>query len=320
MTGASGCIGHYLAETLIRETPHELFLLVREPTKLRINCQARPGVTVLQGDLRDINQFASLLRTIQVAVLTAAVWGGAPATFDINVAKTVQLVELLDPQVCQQVLYFSTASLLNRNGQLLKEAASLGIDYIRSKYVCFQQLSRLTIAPRITVLFPTLVFGGDGHKPYSHLSADIHQLPRWINLIRFFRIDGSFHFIHAQDIAQVVRYLIDHPPELPQSRQLVLGNAPLTVKRAIAECCAYFGKPIYFQIPLSAWLTELFIVLFRIQMDSWSRFCLKYRHFTYPAPVNPDTFGLPGYCPTIADLLRVSGLPGQNNPPLRQQG
>ena len=35
ITGASGCIGHYLVETLIENTDHELFLMMRNPAKLR---------------------------------------------------------------------------------------------------------------------------------------------------------------------------------------------------------------------------------------------------------------------------------------------
>ncbi|PLZ48294.1 NAD(P)H-binding protein, partial [Fischerella thermalis] len=75
VTGASGCIGHYLSEALIKETDHELYLLVRNPEKLKIDTQVRPDVTVLQGDMQRIQHFADLLKTIDVAVLTATAWG-----------------------------------------------------------------------------------------------------------------------------------------------------------------------------------------------------------------------------------------------------
>lgn len=42
ITGASGCIGHYLVETLIQQTNHELYLLVRNRDKLKIDSKARP--------------------------------------------------------------------------------------------------------------------------------------------------------------------------------------------------------------------------------------------------------------------------------------
>ncbi|PLZ95216.1 epimerase [Fischerella thermalis CCMEE 5268] len=307
VTGASGCIGHYLSEGLIKETDHELYLLVRNPEKLKIDTQVRPGVNILQGDMQQIQHFAELLKTIDVTVLTATAWGGA-ATFDINVVKTLELLSYLDPAICEQVIYFSTASVLDNNNQPLKEAGELGTDYIRSKYDCLQKIGKLAIAPKITEVFPTLVLGGDDNKPYSHITPGILEVTKYIDFIRFFQADGSFHFIHARDIATVVRYLIDNPPQKNESRQLVLGQAPLTANQAIEEVCAYLGKKIYFRIPLSFSLAKLLIVLFRIRMAAWDRFCMSYRHFTYQQFVNPDSFGLPNYCATISDVLRISGV------------
>lgn len=321
ITGASGCIGHYIAEALIQQTEHHLYLLVRNPEKLGFDYEARPGITILQADLRQIERFADLLQTMDVAILAATAWGGAQEAFDINVVKTIRLMNLLDPTVCEQVLYFSTESVLDRNNNLLKEARQLGTDYIRSKYDCLVRLSKLAIAPNITTLFPTLVLGGDSNKPYSHISAGIKDVAKWVDLIRWFKADGSFHFIHAQDIAQVVRYLVDNPLDPDWNAQadsiltkrLVLGSPRVTVNRAVEDVCAYLGKKIHFRLPLSIWLANILIVLFRIQMSAWDRFCLNYRHFTHENPVNPERFGLPTYCATVADVLRVSGIPEAKN-------
>lgn len=312
VTGASGCVGHYLAEALIQETDHELFFLVRNPDKLKFDYQARPGITVLPADLREVEQFRDLLSTMHYAVLAATAWGGTQEVFETNVDKTVQLVKLLNPALCRQVIYFSTASVLDRNQKLLQQAGEVGTDYIRSKYLCLQQLSQLVAektTPPITTLFPTLVLGGDTQKPYSHLSSGLPEVLKWMDLIRFFNLEGSFHFIHGRDIAQVVRYLIEHPTEAQQSQWLVLGNQPTTVNQGIEEICAYLDRKIYFRLPLSDWLINFVIVLFRIQMAAWDRFCLSDRHFTYQNPVSPATLGLSSYCPSLSDVLRVSGIP-----------
>ncbi|MEW6491244.1 MAG: NAD(P)-dependent oxidoreductase [Cyanobacteriota bacterium] len=321
ITGASGCIGHYIAEALIQETEHELYLLVRNPDKLGFDYEARPGVTILQADLRQIERFADLLKTMDVAILAATAWGGQQESFDINVVKTLRLMDLLDPAKCEQVIYFSTASVLDRENRLLREAGQLGTEYIRSKYNCLARLSKLAIAPKITTVFPTLVLGGEANKPYSHLSSGIKDVVKWVNLIRWFKADGSFHFIHARDIAKVVRYLLDHPPQPGRigesegisSNQLVLGNQRITVNQAVEEVCAYLGKKIYYRVPLSLWLADILIAVFRIQMAAWDRFCLNYRHFSYQNPVNPETFGLSAYCPTFTDVLRISGIPEAKN-------
>lgn len=306
LTGASGCIGHYIAETIITQTDCELYVLVRDPDKLKLAPEVRSRLHIIKADLRDIHQHAELLGTIHCAILAAAAWGGQKETFDINVTKTCMLMHLLNPKVCEQAIYFSTASLLDRDGEMLRAAAHMGTDYIRSKYDCLNQLHRMPVADRLTVLFPTIVLGGDEQKPYSHVSAGMPEVSKWLGLARFFSVSGSFHFIHARDIAEMVCHWVEHPPGEP--RRYVLGTQPYSVDRAVSELCKAFGKRIYFRVPLKNWAIELAIVLFRIQMASWDRFCLQYRHFTYPEAITPAAFDRPVYCETITDAFQERGV------------
>jgi len=307
ITGASGCIGHYLVENLIQDTDHELYLLVRNPEKLGFNYQARPGIHLLQGDLLQIANYADLLKTMNVAILIAAAWGGIEETREINVTKTHQLISFLDVELCEQVIYFSTASILDKNNQLLAAAGKTGHNYIRTKYECYQSLGELAIAPKITTVFPTLVFGGEEKKPYSHISGGIGEVAKYIDLIKWLKADASFHFLHARDIAQVVCYLVEYP-ELNQ-RQVVLGTPVISANQAVEEVTAYLHKKIYFRIPLSVWMANILIAVFRIEVADWDYFSIQYRHFTYKDPVTPASFGLPTYCATLADVLQASGIP-----------
>lgn len=308
MTGASGCIGHYILELLLQADRYELFLLLRHPEKLRLPVQDNPRVHILKGGLADIEQFEDLLATVDVAILTAAAWGGdSDYVLDINVNRNLQLLGKLDPQRCQQVIYFSTASILNQQGAPLTEAGEMGTDYIRSKYECHRQLPDLPIYSKITTVFPTLVFGGDKDKPYSFISAGLQDVTKWVDLIRFFQADAGFHFAHAQDIATVVNYLVEHPT--PDGyREYVLGNPAISANQAVEQTCDYFGKRILFRLPLSVWLANVLIKIFRVEMAPWDYFCLQYRHFVYEKAVNPASFGLEPYCPTLGDLLRVHGV------------
>lgn len=316
ITGASGCIGHYMTEVLIQNTNHELYLLVRNPAKLQFDYQCRPGIHLLVGDMSQIEEYSDLLlKDINVAILAATAWGGEGETYDINVVKTLALIDLLNPKVCERIIYFSTASILDRHNKLLLPASQFGHDYIRTKYQCFARLAARAIADKIVVVFPTLVFGGEQNKPYSHLSAGITDVTKWIGLIRWFSLDGSFHFIHARDIAKIISYLVENPDYSPEKVDaspgldcLVLGNPAISVDRAIAEITSYFDKKVYLRIPLYIWLTNIVIKIFRIQMDSWSRFSLDYRHFTYKNPVTPASFGMQNHCSTVEELMKVSGV------------
>jgi len=316
ITGASGCIGHYMTEALIQNTNHELYLLVRNPDKLQFDYNARSGIHVLEGDMNQIEEYSDLLlKEINIAILAATAWGGRGETYDINVVKTLALINLLNPKVCEKIIYFSTASILDKNNQLLLPASQFGHDYIRTKYQCFSQLEKQPISNKIIAVFPTLVFGGAKDKPYSHLSAGITDVTKWISLIRWFSVDGSFHFIHGQDIAGVISYLVEHPEFSTSSKSdsktvdcLVLGNPAISVDQAISDIAKYFGKKTYVRFPLYIWLANIFIKIFRIQMDSWSRFSLDYRHFTYSDPVTPASFGSVNHCTSVAELMKVSGV------------
>lgn len=314
MTGASGCIGHYILELLLQSDRYEVFLLLRHPDKLHLALKDDSRVHILQAGLADIEQYADLLSTIDIAILTAAAWGGDPDyVMDINTNANLSLMKMLDPQRCQQVIYFSTASILGPQSQPLPEAYEFGTDYIRSKYECHSRLSGLALYHKITTVFPTLVFGGDSQKPYSFISAGIRDVTRWIGLIRFFRAEAGFHFAHAQDIATVVNYLIDHPSPAGY-REYVIGNPALSANQAVEQTCAYLGKSIWFRIPLSLWLADLIVRVFRIQMAPWDYFCLRNPQFVYAGAVNPASFGLNTYCKTLADLLQVHGIEGIKKP------
>lgn len=314
VTGISGCIGHYVADELMDNPDYELFLLVRNPQKLQFDHHHRPHIHLIEAGLDQIENYTDLLQSMDAAILIATSWGDYQQTYDTNVEKTLALINRLDPERCDQVIYFSTASILDRTGHPLKEAGELGTDYIRTKYLCHQALEasgeacRISpaIAAKITVVYPTLVFGGESNTPYSHLSGGLGEILQWLNLIRWFRADGSFHFIHGRDIARVVAHLLAHPTG--QRQDFVLGNEPLTATQAIQQICQALNKRIYVQIPLSVSLAHLFIKLFRIQMADWDHFCLDYRHFTYPQPVSPAAFGQPSHCRTVAELLAVSGV------------
>ncbi len=310
ITGASGCVGHYLVESLLHQTDYELYLLVRDRRKLKVDLSVRPGVTVIEGSMHDIAQHKPLLKTMHYAVSAAAAWGGTTEVFETNVYKTLELFNSLDPQVCERAIYFSTASILDEHNQLLKEAETIGTDYIRSKHACLSNLERSGIKDRLISVFPTLVFGGNGvDKPLSHLSSGLKEVASYINLIRWLKGEGSFHFMHGSDIAQVITYLLTADSEALKTKvgdrfpaRLVLGMPRLTVNQAIAEGCAYFNKGIGLQVNLTPGLANLIIKLFNIQVAAWDQFCIRQRHFTYNV-VNPETFGLTSKYPHIADLL-----------------
>lgn len=160
ITGASGCVGQYLAENLLRQSNAELLLLLRDPAKLTAVPADHPRIQLLVGDLRDLEPHAAAIASATRVIHTATAWGDPERAYQVNVVAVKRLLQLLDPQRIEQIIYFSTASILDRNLQLLPEAMAYGTEYIQTKAQCLQDLEAHPLAERIVAVFPTLVFGG----------------------------------------------------------------------------------------------------------------------------------------------------------------
>ncbi|PZV16496.1 MAG: epimerase [Pseudanabaena sp.] len=301
ITGASGCVGHYLIEMLLSKTDYELYLLVRDRNKLQISLSDRPNVHVIEDSMQNIGNYKDLLCTMEFVVSTAAAWGGEEA-FVVNRDKTIELFSMLDPQVCERAIYFSTASILDSHNQIIPEAGQIGTPYIASKYACLETVENSIIRDRLITVFPTLVFGGASDKPYSHLSKGLKDILKYVPYARFLKADGSFHFVHAIDIAQVVTYLLTTHSDLQSPARLVLGMQRLTAQDLIAQFCEYLNLKVGWQFELTPFLVDTVIKLFRIEVAEWDRFCIAQRDFTYDV-VSPETFGLVSKYPRLGNLL-----------------
>ncbi len=320
ITGASGCVGQHIAQLLYRETDAQLLLWLRDPSKLKAVPANDPRIDLLVGDLRDVETHRAVIASATRIIHTATAWGDPERAHQVNVVAVKEMLAATNPAVLEQVIYFSTASILNRNLELLPEAAEFGTEYIQTKALCLQQLEAHPLAARIVAVFPTLVFGGrvDGSGPFptSYLTAGLVEATRWLWLARFLRADASFHFIHAADIARVCAHLASNPhrpnPEAGQGpvRRLVLGQAPVTVNDTVASLCRWrrtWRPP--FGIDLQGWLIEGLIKLLRIEVNAWDRFSIRQRHFVHDPVSPPERFGMVSHAPTLEAVFEDAGLP-----------
>jgi nucleoside-diphosphate-sugar epimerase len=320
ITGASGCVGQYIADHLFRHSEAHLLLLLRDPEKLKAVPRSDPRITLLVGDLRELDPHAEAIASAQRVIHTATAWGDPERARAVNVVAVKRLLSLLDPDRLEQVIYFSTASILDRNLRLLQEALPYGTEYIQTKAQCLMDLEAHPLAERIVAVFPTLVFGGDlhgpGRHPTSYLTAGLAEAVRWLWLARWLRADASFHFIHAADIATVCAHLATTPhqpnPEPGQGpvRRLVLGQPALTVNEAVASLCRWRGvwlPPI--GLDLRGWLIEGLIRLLRLEMTDWDRFSIRQRHFVHEPVSPPERFGYPSFAPTLEAVLEDAWIP-----------
>ena len=325
ITGASGCVGQYTAAWLLENSDAELLLWLREPTKLTAISTQHPRVQLLVGDLRKPHCFANQLATVTRVIHTATAWGDPERAHQVNVVAVKALLELLNPDVVEQITYFSTASILNKALQPLPEALSYGTEYIQTKAKCLHDLEHHPLAKRIVAVFPTLVFGGriDGTSPFptSYLTEGLAEASRWLWLARWLRADASFHFIHAADIAIICGHLATTPPqpnrEVGQGavRRLVMGQAAISVNEAVATLCRWRGVRRTPGITLWGWLIETLIKVLPIEINAWDRFSIKQRHFVHDPITTPERFGGQSIASNLEAVLADSGLPQRGKIP-----
>lgn len=325
ITGASGCVGQHIAAQLYRDTDAELLLLLRDPTKLTAVPAHDPRITLLVADLRELTPHAGAIATATRVIHTATAWGDPQRAMAVNVAAVKQLLAFTSPEWLEQVIYFSTASVLNRSLELLPEALSEGTEYIQTKALCLQQLEQHPLAERIVAIFPTLVFGGAvaGQSPFptSYLTAGLLEACRWLWLAKWLRADASFHFIHAADIAQVCVHLVTTPhqanPEPGQGdlRRLVLGQPAISVNDTVNQLCHWrrsWRPPL--GLDLSGWLIAALIKWLRIELNGWDRFSIQQRHFVHEPVSPPERFGLVSHAPSLAAVFEQARLPHRGRP------
>ena len=320
ITGASGCVGQAIAQQLYRESDATLLLWLRDPAKLTAVPGNDPRITLLVGDLRDQKPHAAAIASATRIIHTATAWGDPERARQVNVVAVKELLAAADPERLEQIIYFSTASILDRNLELLPEAATYGTEYIQTKALCLQQLEVHPLASRIVAVFPTLVFGGSvqpgGALPASYLTAGLNDVVRWLWLARWLRAEASFHFIHAEDIARVCVNLALQPhranPEPGQGplRRLVLGQPAVTVDDTVTRLCRWRGiRRPWFAINLSGWLIEALIKMLPIKLNAWDRFSILQRHFVHEPISPPERFGLVSLAPSLELAFETAGLP-----------
>ena len=318
ITGASGCVGQYTAAWLLKNSEANLLLWLRDPNKIKAIDTKNPRVKLLIGDLRESYLFAEELSSVNRVIHTATAWGDPERAFQVNVKAVKELLKYLNPDVLEQIIYFSTASILNKNLQPLNEAYKYGTEYIQTKAECLQKLETHPLAEKIIAVFPTLVFGGtvnsSSHFPASYLTKGLPQALQWVWLARFIKGYSRFHFIHAADIAFICGHLSTTPhlenrePGQGALRRLVLAQPFITIDQAVDTLLEWKKMRQMPRMPLWNWLVGLLIRILPIELSEWDRFSIKQRHFNHEPITTPEDFGGTSYAKTLIDVLNHSGL------------
>lgn len=300
ITGATGCVGHYVIEKLLRDYPdYELHLLVRKPERLKVALPENARVTFHKGTLDKIDAMEPVIKKMTYLIHIATCWDDSTNADFINVEQTHKMFDFCDPAVCKKIIYYSTASIIGPGNVPVPEAETAGTGYVRSKYLGHHALPKCKLYDRIITVFPTLVWGGNNRAPWSHISSGVIPCLTYLKVLRFFSVDAGFHFIHAEDMATLTLHFLFNDMT---KNEYVMGNAAITANEALAVLCKTFQVRRYFTVPIRPWVIRFLATVFRIKIGPWDQYCLDHPQMVFDT-VSPDTFGLKTAFPTLEILL-----------------
>ena len=292
--------------------------MVRDKNKLPKRIQKHRKVKLLVCDIRECHKFKKDIRKVNYLIHTATAWGDPKRAYEVNIKAFEELLNMTDVKKLEKIIYFSTASILNKETNLMREALIYGTEYIQTKYKCYERLRDSNFAPITCVIFPTLVFGGTLNNkskyPTSYLTQGLKEANKWLWLARFFKLNSKFHFIHAKDIAQICGFLIKNPSRNKDFgfRKLVLGQETTTIDHAIDILIKRNGVKRYFSIPLTKPILKILLKVLPIQTNAWDSFSIKKYNFDHKPITNPEVFGLKSYGKTLNQIIKLAKLPRCN--------
>ena len=291
--------------------------MVRKPNKLPVSIRNNERINLLTCDIRNCKNFKKELSEINFLIHTATAWGDPKRAYEVNVAAFEELLGLLKNNNLEKIIYFSTASILNENTELMRESLIYGTEYIQTKYQCYENLRKSSFSKKTCVIFPTLVFGGTLNKkskyPVSYLTEGLNQAKNWLRFARFLRIDAKFHFIHAKDIAQICGFLITSTDKKEFGfKRYVLGQEFITIDEAILTLLNRYGLKRYFALKLNKGIIKFLLKVLPIQATNWDKFSINKYDFNHKPIANPETFGLKSYAKSLKDILKLAKLPRCN--------
>ena len=292
--------------------------MVRDKNKLPLAIQKNKRIKLLTCDIRECNRFSKEISQVNFLIHTATAWGDPKRAYDVNIKAFEELLGMLEKDKLEKIIYFSTASILNEQCELMRESLTYGTEYIQTKYKCFERLKESSFAEKTFAVFPTLVFGGTLNKrskyPVSYLTSGLKEINKWLWMARFLKLDSKFHFIHANDIAQICGFLIKNHKEKNYKgfKKFVLGQNFISIDDAINILLKRNGMNRYFSIPLTKTIMKILLRVLPIQMTPWDSFSIKKYNFNHVPITNPEKLNLKSYARTLQDVLRLAKLPGCN--------
>jgi dihydroflavonol-4-reductase len=245
LTGATGFVGHHVANTL-SDQGADLRLLTRKTSNLK-NLEGIRGETVV-GDLLEPESMRSAIAGCDAVVHVAAdyrLWIPDPhAMYRANVDSTRELLRLAREAGVKRFVYTSSVATMHfrTDGIVINEDTPVALadmvgHYKRSKYLAEQEAVKAARAgQQVIILNPTTPIGPNDAKPTptGRIFVDFlnGKFPAYI--------DTGMNLVDVAEVARAhaLALTIGRP-----GRTYILGGENLTLKQILDKMSAITGIP-----------------------------------------------------------------------------
>lgn len=211
MTGAAGCVGHYLVR--------ELVSMGYEVTAADLPGSDIPGGDHVRVMAADLTLQGAPERAVEGcdAVVHAAAIVDIGSDWDVlapvNVDLTKNLYRAARSAGASHFVFFSTGSAYGPSDRPLDEDAPLlaANDYVRTKIAAEEWLRGQEGGPAVNIIRPSLIFGPRGKV----LAGALATVPYLVRLFsdRMVPLTGGprCNWVHAEDVARAAAFLVKNP-------------------------------------------------------------------------------------------------------------
>jgi nucleoside-diphosphate-sugar epimerase len=219
VTGASGMIGRKIVRRLISDGYQVRALDIRLDFK-------DPKIESFRGDIGDEQVLKPFLQDADLVFHCAAELRDESRMWDVNVAATQKLVDLIEAADVEYFCHLSSAGVVGRTKvQWVDEETECNPQntYERTKWEAEQIVARSIEGCRIVILRPTNVVDAMRTGPL-HLPLDGSFLER---LKLFVKGGECAHIVHAENVAESAMYFVSRPVESPSCFFVSCDHEPL---------------------------------------------------------------------------------------------
>jgi uncharacterized protein YbjT (DUF2867 family) len=238
--GGSGFVGRHICEALSRQGHRITVPTRRLPAR---SVQMFPGVEVVQADVHDPSQLASLVRGQDAVINLVAILHGTEQAFDhVHVQLVRTLVTACNKSAVRRLLHISALGADEHAASMYQRSKARGEKVLHAAV----QTANL----ELTILRPSVIFGADDQfiNVFAKLQAVFPVMPLAGAATRF-------QPVWVQDVAQAVVHCLGHRTTIGQTFE-ICGPDVFTLQQLV-EIAGKWSGHSRFVFPLPPFIAKL---------------------------------------------------------------